>query len=46
MMDGIDWAAIPLMVERFGIEDVDVFVTQLVAIRLHNDRKAAADRAR
>jgi hypothetical protein len=29
----IDWAALPLVAEMLGIEDVETFVHQLVAIR-------------
>lgn len=31
----IKWAALDYMVERFGVEDVDLFVTQLDAIVKH-----------
>lgn len=32
-MGGIEWPAIPTIVEIFGITDVETFITQLVAIR-------------
>lgn len=38
-MNGLDWAALPLMVERFGVRDVEIFIEQLVAIRNHEERK-------
>jgi hypothetical protein len=43
-MGGIDWTAIPYVVERFGIDDVDAFVSQLIAIREHlgNRERASA----
>lgn len=33
LMGGLDWAALPVVVEMFGVEDVEVFVQELVAIR-------------
>ncbi len=34
MMGGcLDWHALPLVVEIFGIDDVETFVQQLIAIR-------------
>lgn len=38
----IDWAALEYVAERFGVEDVDLFVTQLIAIRDHLDHQAKA----
>ena len=35
-MGGLDWAALPVIVEMLGVEDVETFVVQLVALR---DRK-------
>lgn len=32
-MGGLDWAALPTVVELLGIEDLEPFITQLVAIR-------------
>lgn len=32
-MGGIDWAALPVVAEILGIEDIEAFVVQLVAIR-------------
>lgn len=38
MMGGdIKWEALDYMVEHFGVEDVELFVTQLTAIREHLD---------
>lgn len=33
MMAGIEWAAIPLVVELLGIDDIQAFVEQLITIR-------------
>jgi len=34
MMGGVlDWGALPLMVELFGVDELEVFIDQLVAIR-------------
>jgi hypothetical protein len=33
LMGGLDWAALPIVVEMLGIVDVEMLVTQLVAIR-------------
>ena len=32
-MGGIDWTALPIVCELFGIADVDLLIHQLVAIR-------------
>jgi len=37
MMGGLDWQALPLVIELLGIEDVDVFVTLLIALRDHQN---------
>ena len=31
----IDWAALPIIVELYGVCDVDLFIAQLDAIREH-----------
>ena len=31
----IDWQALPILVGLYGIEDVETFVAELVAIREH-----------
>lgn len=33
VMGGIDWAALPVVAELFGISDIDLLIHQLVAIR-------------
>lgn len=38
----IQWGALDYVLERFGVEDVEVFVEQLVAIRNHLTRAANA----
>lgn len=38
-MGGIDWAALPIVVEMLGIEDVDRLVRQLVTIREHRKQE-------
>lgn len=32
-MAGIDWAALPVIAEMLGIDDIETLVLQLVAIR-------------
>ncbi len=32
-MGGIDWAALPVIAEMLGIDDIETLVLQLVAIR-------------
>lgn len=32
-MGGIDWQALPVIAEIYGIEDIETFIAQLVAIR-------------
>lgn len=32
-MGGIDWAALPIVMDILGIEDVEKFINQLTAIR-------------
>lgn len=35
-MDGqIDWAAIPILAPMFGVDDIEVLVAELVAVRKH-----------
>jgi hypothetical protein len=33
MMSGIDWAALPVVVELLGVEDVELLIEQLLLIR-------------
>jgi len=36
MMDGqIDWAALPLLVEVYGVDDIEILLAELMAIRKH-----------
>lgn len=39
----INWHALPLIVELLGIDDVDLLITHLCAIRDHQARQAAAN---
>lgn len=39
-MGGLDWAALPFVVELYGIENVENFVRQLIAIRDHQSEVA------
>lgn len=38
-MGGIDWAALPIVCEMLGVSDVEVLITQLVAIRDHQNKE-------
>lgn len=33
MMRGIEWAALPTVIDLLGITEVDLFIAELVAIR-------------
>lgn len=35
-MGGLDWQALPIIVEMLGIDDVDILIAQLIALRDHN----------
>jgi hypothetical protein len=37
-MGGIDWAALPVVAEMLGIEDVETLILQLIEIREFNNR--------
>lgn len=37
----IDWAALPVIVEMLGIDDVEVLIARLMAIRGHFNLKRA-----
>lgn len=37
-MGGIDWAALPIVCEMLGIQDVETLIVQLVAIRDHQNK--------
>lgn len=36
-MGGLDWAALPIVADFFGYEDIEILVAQLVAIRNHQN---------
>lgn len=38
-MGGIDWAGLPTVCEMLGITDVETLITQLVAIRDHQNQQ-------
>jgi hypothetical protein len=38
-MGGIDWAGFPLMVAKFGVDDVDGLIERLVVIKNHQPPK-------
>ena len=40
VMGGIDWAALPLVCEMFGVDDPEKLVRQLCAIRDHKAKGA------
>jgi hypothetical protein len=33
MMGGLDWSALPIVVELLGIEDITMLIEQLITIR-------------
>ena len=43
-MKGIEWAALPYITEMLGVDDVDIFITQLLEIRNFEDEKLKAER--
>lgn len=38
-MGGLEWEALPIAIEKFGIEDVDTLLNHLVAIRNDQDKR-------
>ncbi len=34
-MGGLDWAALPVVADLLGYEDIEILISQLVAIRDH-----------
>jgi hypothetical protein len=38
LMGGLDWAALPLVVEMLGVEDVEQLINHLVGIRNHQNQ--------
>lgn len=43
-MGGIDWAGLPVVAELLGVEDVELLVEQLTAIRDHQREQDEAER--
>lgn len=43
-MAGIDWNALPLIAEILGVNDMELFVEQLLAIREFDEAKQKAER--
>jgi len=41
-MDGIDWVALPVIVEMLGVSDVDELVRDLIAVREFQSNKRGA----
>lgn len=39
MMKGIDWSALPLVMELLGIDDPEWFVNSLIVVRDHLDKQ-------
>lgn len=39
-MDGIDWAALPVVAEMLGVIDIEVLVAELTAIRNFQNRSS------
>lgn len=37
-MGGLDWTALPIVVEMLGVQHVDILVAQLKAIASHQER--------
>ena len=35
MDGGIDWAALPVLVEIYGVDDIEVLLAELLSIRSH-----------
>lgn len=42
MLDGLEWAGLPIVAELLGIEDVETLVRQLIAIREDQKKTASA----
>lgn len=41
MMGGIEWGALPTIVEILGVEDIELLIRQLGAIREHQHKVAS-----
>ena len=39
-MGGIDWAALPVVAEMLGVNDIEALITDLVAIRVFQNRSS------
>jgi len=39
-MRGIDWQALPILAAMYGVEDVELLIHQLLAIREHKQTMA------
>ena len=37
LMGGIDWSALPIVIDLLGVSDPEALITQLVAIRDHQN---------
>lgn len=42
-MEGIEWAAIPIVAEMFGIIDIEALVLQLITIRTWQNEQKKED---
>lgn len=42
-MGGIDWAGLPIVIEMLGVSDPEQLITQLVAIRDHQNANRSAE---
>ena len=42
MMGGLSWEALPVIIEYFGVQDPEILIDELIAIRTHlaNQRDA------
>jgi len=38
-MGGLDWAALPVVCEMLGVQDVEPFILSLIALRDFNNRQ-------
>lgn len=38
-MGGLDWNALPIVAEMFGVTDIERFITQLAAIRSSQEKQ-------
>lgn len=40
MMNGIEWDALPIVAEMVGVENIETFIRQLVAIRDDQNKRS------